>query len=113
MEYAASKGLGVVVMEPLRGGNLGLVTPPPAVAALWNSAKVLRTPAEWALRWVWNRPEVTVVLSGMNEESHIQENIAMANAARANALTDDELALVQQVSRTDLPRSRRNWKVLT
>ncbi|HPS02884.1 MAG TPA: aldo/keto reductase, partial [Candidatus Sumerlaeota bacterium] len=78
LEYAASKGLGVIVMEPLRGGNLGLPTPPPAIAAIWNEAPVRRTPAEWALRWVWNHPEVTVVLSGLNDEAHIAENRTIA-----------------------------------
>ena len=100
LEHAAAKGLGVIVMEPLRGGNLGLTTPPPAVEAIWNEAKVRRTPAEWALRWIWNRPEVIVILSGMNEESHIQENLAMANTAHAQALTEEELGLVERASRT-------------
>ena len=88
LEYAAAKGLGVIVMEPLRGGNLGFATPPPAVAAIWNEAKVRRTPAEWALRWVWNRPEVTVVLSGMNREEQVRENLSIASTAQANALTE-------------------------
>lgn len=99
LEYAASKGLGVVVMEPLRGGNLGIATPPPGVEAIWKEAKVQRSPAEWALRWVWNRPEVTVVLSGMNEEAHIEENLAIANDAHADSLTPEELQLVARVER--------------
>jgi predicted aldo/keto reductase-like oxidoreductase len=98
LEYAAARGLGVIVMEPLRGGNLGLVTPPPAVAAVWQQAKVQRTPVEWALRWVWNRPEVTVVLSGMNEEAHIDQNLKIASTACAGSLTAEELALVERVS---------------
>lgn len=99
LEYAHRKGLGVVVMEPLRGGNLGLATPPPAVAAIWQEAPVRRTPVEWALRWVWNRPEVTVVLSGMNEDAHIRENVAIASEARAGSLTRAELDLVERASR--------------
>jgi predicted aldo/keto reductase-like oxidoreductase len=106
MEYAASKGLAVIVMEPLRGGSLASPVPP-AVQAIWEEAKTRRTPAEWALRWVWNHPEVTVVLSGMNRDSHIEENIRIAGDACANSLADEELRLVQRVERTyrDLMRS--------
>ena len=99
LKYAADKGLGVIVMKPLRGGNLGLATPPPAVEVIWKEAKTKRTPAEWALRWVWNHPEVTVVLSGMNEEAHIDENLSIADSAHAGALSDADLALVEKVSR--------------
>jgi uncharacterized protein len=98
LQYAAAKGLGVIVMEPLRGGNLASVVPP-GVAAIWNEADVRRTPTEWALRWVWNRPEVTVILSGMNEEAHIRENLAIADTAGAHALTEKELRLVERVGR--------------
>jgi predicted aldo/keto reductase-like oxidoreductase len=100
LKYAASKNLGVIVMEPLRGGNLGLPTQPPAVEEIWNEAKTRRTPAEWALRWVWNQPEVTVVLSGMNEEAHIEENLSIADSARPGTLAREELELVERVSRT-------------
>ena len=99
LEYAASRDLGVVIMEPLRGGNLGLPTPPPDVDAIWQKADKKRTPVEWALRWVWNHPEVTVVLSGMNEEDHIQENLAIVQAALPNSLTEDELKLIEEAGR--------------
>jgi uncharacterized protein len=99
LKYAAAKNLGVIVMEPLRGGNLGLATPPPDVEEIWNKANIRRTPAEWALRWVWNQPEVTVVLSGMNEEAHIEENLAIADSARPGTLTGEELELVEVVRR--------------
>ena len=99
LKYAASKNLGVIVMEPLRGGNLGLTTPPAAVEEIWNEAKTRRSPAEWALRWVWNQPEVTVVLSGMNEEAHIDENLSIADNARAGDLTGKELEIVERVRR--------------
>ena len=92
LQYAAAKGLGVIVMEPLRGGSLASVVPP-GVEAIWNEAEIRRMPSEWALRWIWNRPEVTVILSGMNEEAHIRENLSIAHTARANALTEEELRL--------------------
>jgi uncharacterized protein len=98
LKYAASKDLAVIVMEPLRGGKLA-TSVPPAVEAIWNEAPVRRTPAEWALRWIWNRPEVTVILSGMNDEAQIRENISIADAARPNALTEAELQLVQRAGR--------------
>ncbi len=99
LKYAAARGLGVIVMEPLRGGNLAIPEAPPSVAAVWDEARVKRTPAEWALRWVWNHPEVTVVLSGMNEETHIEENLSIANEALPGSLTGEELALVEQAAR--------------
>ena len=97
LKYAAARDIGIIVMEPLRGGNLGNPTPPPAVADIWNEHDEKRSPAEWALRWVWNFPEVVVVLSGMNEESHIKENLAIAEKAQAGNLSEAELALVTRV----------------
>ncbi len=98
LKYAASKDIAVMVMEPLRGGNLSLPQPPPAVQAIWQTAEANRSPAEWALRWVWNNPEVTVVLSGMNVDEHIEQNLAIAGEAKANSLTDKELDLIAQVA---------------
>jgi predicted aldo/keto reductase-like oxidoreductase len=98
LEYAASKGLGVVVMEPLRGGKLGGGLPP-EVEATFRSADVKRTPAEWALRWIWNHPGVTTVLSGMNDENHIEENLRIAGEAHPNSLTAGEVDLVGRAAR--------------
>ncbi|AAM31311.1 MULTISPECIES: aldo/keto reductase [Methanosarcina] len=98
LEYAASKGLGVIIMEPLRGGYLANPVPP-AVQEIWDEASTKRTAAEWALLWVWNHPEVTVVLSGMNEETHIEENLAVADKAYPNSLTEAEIQLVKKVER--------------
>ena len=96
LTYAAQKGLAVIVMEPLRGGNLAGRVPDP-VMKLWDAAPVRRSPAEWALRWVWNHPEVTVVLSGMNEEAHIDQNLNVAGTALPDALTGEELAMIEKV----------------
>lgn len=98
LEYAAKKGLGVIIMEPLRGGNLTR-TVPPAVKKIWDEAPTTRTAAEWALRWIWNHPGVTVVLSGMNEETHIRENLRVADEAFPDSLTDAELRLVKRVEK--------------
>lgn len=100
LKYAASKGLGVVIMEPLRGGNLGQPTPPQAIADIWDLAETKRAPVEWALRWVWNHPEVTLLLSGMNNEDHIRQNMAIAAEAEKNSLSEMELDLVNRVAVT-------------
>ena len=97
--YAASKGLGIIIMEPLRGGNLARNVPP-VVKKIWDQAQEKRSPAEWALRWVWNHPEVTVVLSGMNDEAHIQENLRIADQAYPDSLTKADLQLAHKVEKT-------------
>ncbi len=95
MRYAADKGMGIMVMEPLRGGNLSK-KPPRQVHAIWDGAPASHTPAEWALRWVWNHPEVTLLLSGMNDEAHIEENLRIAGEALPSSLLDEELSLIEQ-----------------
>ena len=97
LEYAAAQNLGLIIMEGLRGGNLGIPEPPSEIAALWDSAEKKRTPVEWALRWIWDHPEVAVVLSGMNEESHIEENLKIAGEAVSGSLDEREKDIVHQV----------------
>jgi predicted aldo/keto reductase-like oxidoreductase len=99
LEYAASKGLGVVVMQPLRGGMLGHAAPPPPVAAIMNDAAQGRTPAALALSWVWNHPEVTLALSGMNDEAQIEENLALASHALPHSVSAAELEVMARIAR--------------
>jgi len=84
-------------MEPLRGGNL-VRNIPPEVLEIWNESHVKRTPAEWGFRWVWNHPEVTVVISGMNEISQVDENIRTASGAYPNSLNEKELDTVRRAA---------------
>lgn len=97
LEYAARKGVGVVIMEPLRGGRL-VNNIPEDVQALWDAAPVQRTPVEWALQWVWNHPQVSMVLSGMSRMEEVRENIEYARNALPNSLSAEELGLVSQVA---------------
>jgi len=96
LELAAGKELGVIVMEPIRGGMLARNLPP-QVEAVWAEAPVSRTPAEWALQWVWSIPEVSFVLSGMSTMQHVEEDLEYAARSRPGLLADDELALVARV----------------
>jgi predicted aldo/keto reductase-like oxidoreductase len=95
LQYAASKGLAVVIMEPILGGRL--VDPPESVQKVWDTAPTKRTPAAWALHWLWNQPEVSVVLSGMSAMEQVKENVASAGESAIGSLTAEELALVGQV----------------
>ena len=96
LEYAASKGLPIMIMEPLRGGKL-VTNLPKEVYHIWDHAYVKRSPAEWAFRWLWNHPSVTVVLSGMNSMEMIDENIRIASTTEANSFTKVDFELFEQV----------------
>ena len=95
LKYAASKGLAVVIMEPLLGGKL--TKAPRPVQELWDTAPNRRTPAAWGLQWLWNQPEVSVVLSGMSTMQQVEENVASAYASGVGTLTQEELTLVDRV----------------
>jgi len=90
LTYAASRGLGIVVMEPLRGGRLTEKIPE-EVQRVWDSAEERKTPAEWALRWVWNHPEVSTVLSGMSTLDQVRENIRIADQGKPLSLSEKDL----------------------
>ncbi len=95
MRYAASKGIGIVVMEPLRGGFLADPLPD-VVQAVWNKSREQRTAVDRALRFLWNYPQIQVVLSGMSTLVQVQENIQIADTVQAQSLTTHELNLYPQ-----------------
>ncbi|NLF68467.1 MAG: aldo/keto reductase [Candidatus Anammoximicrobium sp.] len=95
LQYAAAKGLGVIVMEPLFGGTLA--NPPPTVQRLWDSAGAGVRPPDVALRWVWDKPEVSLALSGMNALDQVRQNVASAERSGAGTLTADERGLLARV----------------
>ncbi|MFA4966498.1 MAG: aldo/keto reductase [Thermoleophilia bacterium] len=96
LELAAGRGLGVIVMEPVRGGMLARNLPP-RVEAVWAESPVPRSPVEWGLQWVWSLPEVSLVLSGMSTLQHVEDNLVYAGRSRPGLLTAEELALVARV----------------
>jgi predicted aldo/keto reductase-like oxidoreductase len=96
VEYAAGKNLAVVVMEPLRGGKLAQ-KPPEQVAKVWDSAPEKRNPVEWGLTWVWDQPEISVVLSGMSTMEQVMENVTIAEHSAPGILTADDLSLIDRV----------------
>ena len=93
LHYAAAKGLPVIIMEPLRGGRLVNQLPPEAKRVFEESGKGW-TPAQWGLRWLWDQKEVTVVLSGMNSEEMVLENIRTASEAGVGDLGTEEQAVI-------------------
>ena len=95
LELAAQKGLPVVIMEPLLGGKLADSLPKEA-AALFEEAVPGSSPASWALKWVWNHPAVTLLLSGMNAPEQLEENLELANSALPQSMSSDEQAVIEK-----------------
>ncbi|NLD98751.1 MAG: aldo/keto reductase [Fibrobacter sp.] len=95
LKYAASKGISVVVMEGLLGGRLA--RPPKTVSRVFHDSSIKRQAADWALQWIWNHPEVSVVLSGMNSLEQLDENIASADTSKAGSLSELELKVIDTV----------------
>jgi len=95
LKYAAEKGIAVVIMEPLLGGTLA--KPHPDIITLLNQAKSLRSPADWAFQWLWNKSEISLVLSGMSDLEQVRQNILSSEQSGINSLTQEELALITDI----------------
>ena len=96
LEYAALRGLGLTIMEPLRGGKLAQNLPESVLTAFHRSEKI-RTPAEWALGWIWNHPEVSLLISGMNSKDQVTDNIKSAENAIEGSFTDSDNLVIEKV----------------
>lgn len=98
LRYANKKGLPVIIMEPLRGGRLVNLLPESA-KELFHKDEKQRTPAELALKWLYNQPEVTCVLSGMNSMEMVEQNVKTASESPVGCMTEEDFALVEQVKK--------------
>jgi len=96
LKYAADKGIGIVVMEPLKGGKLAQKLPTEMIS-VFNSSAIKRSPAEWALRFVWNEAGVSSLLSGMNSMEQVEENIRIANEGFPDSLGKDEILIFDKL----------------
>ncbi len=95
LKYAASKGLAVVIMEPLLGGRLA--NPPKDIKAIFDESGTGRSASDWGLEWLWNQPEVSVVLSGMSTMRQVEENIAAADRSGVGGFSLSELDVIERV----------------
>src|SRR5450759_88319 len=94
LRYAASKGLAVLIMEPLLGGNLA--NPSREIKAIFDEYDASRSPADWALQWLWSQPEVSCVLSGMRSLEQVDENIRSADASGIHPMSEEEMNLIER-----------------
>ena len=99
LETAYAKGIPVIIMEPLRGGRLVNMLPDQAKKLIAENEKH-RSPAEWGLRWLWDQPGVTCVLSGMNSLDMVRENCRIAATSCAGEFTDEDFELIRRVKET-------------
>ena len=96
LKYAAEKSISLVIMEPIKGGKLSKASDD--ILEVWNNSDIKRTPAEWALKWVYNFPEVSVVLSGMSTIEQVKENIEITDNSLPKSLTKREHELIDKVT---------------
>jgi predicted aldo/keto reductase-like oxidoreductase len=104
LAYAAERGLGVIVMEPLKGGRLAPPVPA-SIQGLWDGHPVKRSPVEWALRFVWDDPRVSLLLSGMSTMDQVVQNVDLASDGEAGSLTAADGDLIEKVREAYLART--------
>lgn len=95
LKYASEKGIAITIMEPLKGGMMA--KPPKEAMKILDSSQNKRTPVDWALQYLWNRPEVSVVLSGMSTMEQLDQNLESASTSGIGALTDEENKTIDSI----------------
>jgi len=95
LKYAAGKGMAVVIMEPLKGGKLA--NPPPEAWEVMERSKIKRSPVDWALQYLWNLPEISVVLSGMSNLQMLNENCDSADRSGVSSLHEEDLNIIDDL----------------
>ena len=101
VQYAGSKGIALIIMEPIRGGKLAIpdnvLDRKPEIKEVLHKSEVKRSMPDWALQFVWNHPEVSVVLSGMSSMQQVVENVESASKSVINTLTKEELQTISEL----------------
>ena len=95
-EYAVERNIGVIAMEPLRGGRI-VDRIPAEIQDVWDTAPARRSPVEWAFRWLWDQPDVAMTLSGMSTMGQVLQNVDLAGEAEAGCLNDGERVVIREV----------------
>ncbi|MBQ0079324.1 MAG: aldo/keto reductase [Eubacterium sp.] len=97
LDYATDKGMGVIIMEPLKGGRL-TQNIPPAVQEIWDNAEDQKTPAQWAFKWLVSNPKVSLILSGMSNEEQLEANLAIFSDPDTEVITEAQEELLETVA---------------
>lgn len=101
LKYAGSKNIALIIMEPIRGGKLAIpedkLDTKPEIKRVLDESKIKRTMPDWALQFLWNQPEVSVVLSGMSTMQQVIENVESAKNSEIGLLTEDDLNIISQL----------------
>ena len=95
LEYAAAKNMAIVIMEPLKGGQLA--NPPQEAKNVMAASGIDHSPVDWALQYLWDRPEVSCVISGMGDIKMINENCVSAERSGIGSLSQNELKVIDQL----------------
>ncbi|WDV46728.1 aldo/keto reductase [Clostridiaceae bacterium M8S5] len=106
LDYAYDRGIPVIIMEPIKGGSLAKGSE--ELDKLWNKMSMRRSPAQWALKWLFNNEKVMLVLSGMSEMKHVEENMLVADETKPNQMTDRDLNVIEEIKKVFEEKSKVN-----